>query len=208
MSDLATWLPLVLGGLIVAAICFKVFTDKTINNYIGYTMVAAVVLCALPSIQNFSYKGQLGEVSGAMKDAVARQSANIGGDVDSANKKLDAILKKLNATADVAAPINYQSNKDKEVLVYYTATAAAQAAKIRSFLLDSGYKSSATYTDFAEAMPPLPAPGSLRLVYTAAETSLANTIRADMRKKFPELKEIGDRVVDKMNSGQVQVQLF
>jgi hypothetical protein len=208
MADLVTWLPLVLGGLIVIAICFKVFTDKTTNNYIGYAMVVAVVLCALPSIQNFTYKGQLGEISGAMKDAVAGQSANIGGDINSANKKLDAILKKLNATAEVAVDPNYQSNKEKEVLVYYTASAAAQATLIRSFLLDSGYKSSSTYTDFAELSLPLPNAGSLRLVYTQANANLANAVRSDLRKKFPNLKDIGDRVVEKMNSGQVQVQLF
>jgi hypothetical protein len=208
MTDLAAWLPLVLGGLIVIAICFKVFTDPTLNNYIGYALVVAVLLCAMPSIQNFTYKGQLGEISGAMKDAVAGQSANLGGDIDSVNKKLDAIIKKINAPVDTAADPTYQTNKAKEVLVYYAEPAAAQAAAIRSFLLDSGYKSSSTYTNFTELSVPLPGPGSVRLVYTNANTDLANTVRAALRKKFPNLKEIGDKVVNQMNSGQLQIQLF
>jgi hypothetical protein len=208
MTNLAAWLPLVLGGLIVLAICFKVFTDPALNNYIGYAMVVAVLLCAMPSIQNFTYKGQLGEISGAMKDAVAGQSANLGGDIDSVNKKLDSIIKKINAPVDVVADPSYQTNKAKEVLVYYDDPAAAQATTIRSFLLDSGYKSSSTYTDFAELTTPLPGPGSIRLVYTNANVDLANTVRGALRKKFPTLKEIGDKVVERMNSGQLQIQLF
>ena len=210
MANITTWLPLVLGGLIVLVICFKVFKDPALNNYIGYALVVAVILCAMPSIQNFSYKGQLGEISGAMKDAVAGQSANLGGDIDSVNKKLDSIIKKINATAEVSTVIDptYQTNKAREVLVYFSETAAIQAEKVRTVLLSSGYKASATLTNFDELSTPLPASGSIRLVYTNANTDLANAVRAGLRAKFPQLKELVDKVVDKMNSGQVQVQLF
>jgi hypothetical protein len=44
MGDLATWLPIVLGALIVVAVCYKVFTDPAVNNYIGYAFVVAVAI--------------------------------------------------------------------------------------------------------------------------------------------------------------------
>jgi hypothetical protein len=208
MADLATWLPLVLGGMIVVVICFKIFTDPTLNNLIGYALVGAVALCAMPTIQNFKYKGQLGEIQADMKGAVANQSANLGGDINSINKKLDLIAAKLNADVSAAIDPNYQKNKTREVLVFYSSAAATQAAQIRTLLLDSGYKSSATYTDFSELGTNLPGPGSVRLVHTKAAEDLANAVRTALRAKFPTLKEIGDEVLDKMNSGEVQVQLF
>jgi hypothetical protein len=210
VADLSEWLPLVLGGLIVVAICFKVFTDPKLNNYIGYAFAVAVLLCAMPTLQNFSYKGRLGEFQADMKGAVANQSANLGGDINTINKKLDAINAKLGISADasVAADPNYQKNKASEVLVFYAATAATQAASIRSYLLDLGYKSSSIYTDFSELGTDLPPSGSIRLVHTDATADIANAVRAELRAKFPALKEIGDKVLDKMNSGQVQVELF
>jgi len=101
MGDLATWLPIVLGALIVVAVCYKVFTDPAVNNYIGYAFVVAVLLCALPTLQTFSYKGQLGEISGQMKNAVAGQGADLGSDISALSKKVDAIITKLNAGVEV-----------------------------------------------------------------------------------------------------------
>jgi archaellum component FlaG (FlaF/FlaG flagellin family) len=208
MGDLASWLPLVLGGFIVVVICIRIFSDPALNNLIGYALIGAVALCAMPTIQNFKYKGSLGEVQADMKNTVATQSANLGGDINSINKKLDLIAQKLNANFAAATDPSYQKNKTREVLVFYNSPAATQAEQIRTVLLDLGYKSSATYTDFSELGSDIQVPGSIRLVHTKATENLANSIRSTLRSKFPEIKEIGDEIKDKMNSGEVQIQLF
>jgi hypothetical protein len=210
MASITTWLPIVLGGLVIVVVCYKVFTDNTVSNYLGYALLLAAFLCALPTLQNLDYKGQFGELNANMKSTVAGQSANLGGDIDVLNKKLDLVIKKMNAGSDVPVVLNadYQRNKASEVLVFFSDTARDQAGTIRSYLLDSGYKSSSTYTDFAELVPPLPSPGSVRLVYPNSSVNLANDVRAALRTRFPALKEIGDKVVDKLNSGDLQVQLF
>src|SRR6266550_8168119 len=118
MGDLATWLPIVLGALIVVAVCYKVFTDPTVK---GYAFVVAVALCALPTLQTFSYKGQLGEISGQMKNAVAGQGADLGSDISALSKKVDAIITKLNAGVEVQKEISpeYKDNKKYDIRVYY-----------------------------------------------------------------------------------------
>jgi hypothetical protein len=209
MGDLATWLPIVLGALIVVAVCYKVFTDPTVNNYIGYAFVVAVALCALPTLQTFSYKGQLGEISGQMKNAVAGQGADLGSDISALSKKVDAIITKLNAGVEVQKEISpeYKDNKKYDIRVYYAKGVGELAGEVRDFLLNSGYKSSMAYTDFAELASP-PSSGSAQLVFTTASSGLVTTLRTKLKQKFPQLKKIDDRIVDNMNSGDVQVHLF
>jgi hypothetical protein len=210
MADLTTWLPIVLGAIIVIAVCYKVFTDPAVNNYIGYAFVVAVLLCALPTLQTFSYKGQLGEISGQMKNAVAGQGADLGSDISALSKKVDAIITKLNAGGEVQKEISpeYKENKKYDVRVYYAKGVGELAGEVRDFLLSSGYKSSMAYTDFAELASSPPPPGSAQLVFTSASSGLVTTLRNKLKQKFPQLKKIDDRIIDNLNSGDIQVHLF
>src|SRR6266516_982908 len=81
------------------------------------------------------------------------------------------------------------------------------AGEVRDFLLNSGYKSSMAYTDFAELASP-PSSGSAQLVFTTASSGLVTTLRTKLKQKFPQLKRIDDRIVDNLNTGDVQVHLF
>jgi hypothetical protein len=210
MDTLTIWLPLALGGVVIVAICYKVFKDPNVNNYLGYALLVGLALCALPTLQHFTYKGSIGEISADMKGAVLNQSASLGADIDSISKKVDTIITTLNATQALKSQITpqYQQNKSNEVLVYFAEAAQKQAQQIRDFLLGAGYKSSATLTDFSELSPPLPTAGSVRLVYTTQDTDLANTVRAQLRQKFPQLNQLEDDVVQKMKTGDLQLQLF
>jgi hypothetical protein len=204
---------MVLGGLVVVAVCYKVFTDPAVNNYIGYAFLVAVILCALPTIQNFSYKGSLGEISGQLSHTVAGQSASLGGDINEVSKKVDLLVAKLNANAEASAALgpNYRKNKAYEIFVYYntaSSSTAAEASQIRDFLLDAGYKSTSINTDFSELGSSIPAPGSVWMVYTKDSTALANSLREQLRKKYPHLTKIGDNIVEKMNTADVQIRLF
>jgi hypothetical protein len=219
MESLATWLPLILGGLIVIALCIKVFTDKNITNYLGYGLVAALALCALPSIQHFSYNGSFGQITtdlqtkaDTLNNNIGSQSATLQSQITLLDKKMDSVVSKLNATAEVQQQITpaYKQNNLLEALVYFGPSAQAEAEKIRDFLLDLGYKSSATFTDYSELSPPLPAHGSVRLVHTNVDQSIqfADVIRSKMQQNFPELHQITDQSVSHLNSGDVQIEVF
>lgn len=210
MGTLATWLPVSLGAVIALAVCYKVFTDPKVSNYLGYGLLTALFLCALPSLQHVSYSGSLGQFSADLKNNEANQNANLGSDINAIGKKVDTIITALSATETVTTQITpqYQENKTNEVLVYFVVTARMQAGQIRDYLLNSGYKSAATLTDFSELSPPLPPVGSVRLVYTAAMTDLANKLRAQLHQKFPQLNQLNDDIATKLNSGDVQLQLF
>src|SRR5208283_2160334 len=184
VENLSSWVPLALGAIVVIVICYKVFTDPNVSNYIAYAIIAALVLCAMPTLQNISAGGSWGQISADMKatsetvrGAVASQSADVQGQVALLNKKLDSIVTKLNATAEVQEQITpaYRQNSSNQVLIYFAPDTRMKADKIRDFLLNSGYKSSASMTDFTELTPPLPNPGSVRLVYADSGVSLANT---------------------------------
>jgi hypothetical protein len=122
---------------------------------------------------------------------------------------VDAIITKLNAGVEVQKEISpeYKDNKKYDIRVYYAKGVGELAGEIRDFLLSSGYKSSMAYTDFAELTSP-PSSGSAQLVFTSASSGLVTTLRTKLRQKFPQLKKIDDRIVDNLNSGDVQVHLF
>jgi hypothetical protein len=215
MNAVTTWLPLALGGVIVIVISYKVFTDKNVTNYLGYGLIAALGLCALPSITHITAsKGdvQFSADLQTVKGSVASQSADVQGQVTLLSKKMDTIISKLNATADIQAQITpaYKQNSLNQILVYYATSAQAEANKIRDFLLDSGYRSSASFTDYQELSLPLPTPGTVRVVHTDSSGSvdLANLIRSKLQQKFPELRQITDQKVSKLSSGDIQIQLF
>jgi hypothetical protein len=212
MDQLGTWLPIVLGGIIILAVAVKVFRDPAVNNFLGYILLAAVALCALPAVQNFSYKGALGEVTTSMKTAEINQTnytANISSALTDLNKKIDGVVEKLNAAAtpQVQSTLTpqYQANRSYQVSVFYS-NDATQANKIRDFLLNLGYRSSATYTDYSGGTPP--AQNSIRLLVTRdAPQSFIDDLQAKLRQKFPNLA-VQLKPVDRLNSGDAQVQLL
>lgn len=217
MDTLTTWLPLALGGIIVVAICYKVFTDKNVTNYLGYGLIAALALCSLPSIQHFSYNGRFGQLSADLQQKsdtvnaqVVSQSADLQSQLTLLNKKIDSVVDKLNVTPEVKAQVagDYQKNNSTEVLVYFAKAKQSDASKIRDYLLSLGYKSSAAFTDFSELSPPLPPQGSIRLVATSGNVGLANSIQAKLHLKFPLLKQNPIQEIPKLNAGDVQVELF
>jgi hypothetical protein len=210
MDQLGTWLPIALGGIIGLLVVIKVFRDPSVNNYLGYGFLAAVALCALPTIQNFSYKGQLGEVTASMNRAEKNQTTNaahLSSVITDLNKKIDGIVEKLNATAtpqvrEIQAP-QYQANKSYQVSVFYLDD-SIQANKIRDFLLNSGYRSSVAYTDYSGTPP---APNSIRLLVTKdAPKNFTDDLQAKLTQKFPNLS-IQLKPVDRLNSGDAQIQL-
>jgi hypothetical protein len=210
MDQLGTWLPIVLGGIIILVVAVRVFRDPTVNNSFGLLLLAAVALCALPAIQNFSYKGGFGEITTSMKTAEINQTnytANISSAITDVNKKIDGIVERLNATATVQSALTpqYQANKLYQVSVFYSDD-ATQANKIRDVLLNLGYRSSATYTDYSGGKAP--DPNSIRLLVTKdAPKSFSDDLQARLRQKFPGL-DIQLKAVDRLNSGDAQVQLL
>jgi hypothetical protein len=210
MGDLGNWLPIVLGGIIILAVAVKVFIDPGVNNFLGYILLAAVALCALPAVQNFRYKGALGEVTTSMKAAETNQTnyaANVSSTLTDLTKKIDGVVEKLNATPQVHAALTpqYQANKVYQVSVFYSDD-ATQANNIRDALLDLGYRSSATYTDYTGGTPP--AQNSIRLlVARGAPQHFTDELQAQLRQKFPNL-DIQLKLLDRLNSGDAQVQLL
>ena len=217
MDAISTWLPLSLGSLIVIAICYKVFTDKNVTNYLGYGLIAALLLCALPSLQHLDYKGSFGQLtadlaqkSSTVNNQVVTQSADLQKQITLIDTKVNTIVDKLNAKQEVEATItsDYQKNGSSEVLVYFAAAEQSQASKIRDYLLSLGYKSSAAFTDFSELSPPLPPAGTIRLVATSDLVDLANSIQTKLHDKFPSLKLLPIQQLSKLNAGDIQVELF
>jgi hypothetical protein len=209
MDHLGTWLPIVLGGIVIVAISYKLFRDPAVNNYIGYAFIAAVVLCALPTIQNLRIENRVLGVKAEMQKNVSSQSADLGGGLTDLNKKLDIIIKKINANPEAQSTLNteYKDNKLYQVLVFYGSESnASEANKVRDFLLDLGYRSSATYTDFSGGS--MPNENTIRLVFTKETLPiLISTLKTKLKQKFP-TKVIQEKSIEKMNSGDVQVQLL
>jgi hypothetical protein len=205
MSQLINLIPIAIGTIIALVLAVKIFRDSTTNNYIGYMLVAAVVLSALPGLQNFSYKGALGEVSGNLTGQIATQSATLAADISELKANVRSIATKINAPTEL--PSNPEAKKNT-VLIFYGTGKSELANQIRNYLLNEGYKASATFTDFSELGSNILTAGSNKMTFTPESANLALQMNPKLRSKFPQLTNIVDSNTARLNNGDIQLQLF
>jgi hypothetical protein len=104
-------------------------------------------------------------------------------------------------------PSDYLANKKYSVLVYYRTGLADEATEIREYLLHHGFKSSAIYTNFDELGSSAGQEGTVRVVFTKYSAAKVTELKA--KQKFRKvMKKVGDKIVDRMNTGDIQILLF
>ncbi|MFL9826504.1 hypothetical protein [Rhodoplanes sp. SY1] len=213
----AILIPLVAGAVMILAIAAVMFRSQAIPNSLAWPLIVGALLLALPYLQSFNYDGPWGKISTQIRDVkvevkgeIATNTANTDSNLHDIKLKVSEIHRKLFPTSTDATSLPaYRENRKTTILVYYTKGLNEKAEQIRDYLLDAGYKSSATYTDFEELGSTVGKPGSTRFVFTAASASTMSDLRAKLKTAFPAIfKTTEDRLTDKVGGGDAQVLLF
>ena len=106
-------------------------------------------------------------------------------------------------------PMLYKQNKSIYVPVYFSEERRQEAERITACLLDQGYESAGTFTDFSELGGKKRASGTAVILYTQAESNSAKTFTQirDLLKKNLSIPFDG-QVETRVYKGAIQIRLF
>jgi hypothetical protein len=191
-----------LSVLILSLVAY-IFRTQTIPALLAPLIFVGAILCALPYLQNFVFKGAGFEWSAnVLKQDLAEQSATIQGDITEIKKSLAHLLEE--SGVEIApTPVRRPS-----VLVFYGEGQGQLADKARTWLLNAGFDSSATATDFSELGKESKRSGTSELRYVPNFKNQAVTLITKLEATFPQMKPIEQEQLSKLARGDAQLLLF
>jgi hypothetical protein len=155
----ANWIPLVAGMALILGLMAYIFRTRDIPNILALLVMVGALFCALPYLQNFVLKGASFEWSANLRDNLAGDSATLQGEMTQIREALNALLKKSGEPPIVVPALR------ESIVVFYGQGRNQLADQIRSWLLNQGYNSSATATDFTELGKDVLPTGNVKLRY-------------------------------------------
>ena len=206
--DLVTLAPLIAGGILLLAFIFNLLRDPKFSGGNALVLALGSLLIIIPMLTNFTFKGSGFEITGQIRAQIGEQGADLKREIADLRKELDTVRAGGPPTGTAATgPAAPPRPRAPSVLIFYTAEQKALAVKIEVYLLQNGYAANAIYTDFGE-MDSKEVPGTVRFVFTPASQTLAASLKSTLQSQFPEILKVADRYRDRLNSGDVQLQLF
>jgi hypothetical protein len=205
-----TLVPL-LAGLGLLIVCGMVIVkNPQISNSVALVLGVGALLCVAPTIAEFQGWGlkvtrkELMAQTEQSKSNTGEQGAKLKSELVELQGRI-ASIEKLKG---IVAPPAPGPNKGTVVLIFYYER-KAEALRIESFLLKSGYSANAVYTNFNELSPSRRRDkGETSVVYTPAARPLAEKIKKDLHEKFPLINDTADRQAEKLAAADVQILLF
>lgn len=198
MSPLLLWTATLLGCLVVAIVCVRIFRKQPVNPSIGWLLVVAIILIAIPAAKAMlvTWKDQIVRtVEGRSEQKIAAQNADVSAEL------YDLTPQKGKKPADFA------DNRQFQVLIFYRHVGdAAVANKLKGALLAAGYRASAFQSEFtgwgADRIPS----GEV-LVVTRAKSEIAR-LKTAIEGSAPERKNRIRADVDRLVEGDYHIRFY
>ncbi|MFB9263351.1 hypothetical protein ACFFWD_09240 [Bradyrhizobium erythrophlei] len=208
--------PLLAGLCLIGVLARGIFNNPNVPNGNAIVLGVAALLCVAPTILNLAVKLPGGTEISLVREQLQSQTQQIGEQgadvrrqIVALRKRVDALEKGAGAAVTPAEKQQIDANKNKVVVVLYTADRKDLASQMQDYLLQQGYSANAVYTDFTELSDANRLPsGTVAFVSGESDSSLRNEVEKVLRAKFPQVQKVVDASAPKLASTAVQVRLF
>ncbi len=209
-------MPLLAGLCLIGVLARGIFNNPSVPNGNAIVLGVAALLCVAPTILNLAVKLPGGTEISLVRDQLQTQTQQIGEQGADVRRQIVALRKRVDVlekgAGAVVTPTEKQqidANKNKVVVVLYTADRKDLALQMQDYLLQQGYSANAVYTDFTELSDANRLPsGTVAFVSGENDSSLRNEVEKALRAKFPQVQKVVDASAPKLASTAVQVRLF